>query len=401
MLPPKIRAAGQANPSPGCISPPAILICPKNPLYKTLLNMKQGPRAPHGALYQFNLPKGGSSMKFAMRASALAVAACLAAPAQADFSFSPRFFLYFDNAYQRSSGFDEQNSLLVEADADAEEDLSDFFGTPVDVDSHDAVSASISNQQVYPLFGAAFTADLDSSKRTQITVSALYGKSTTDVATLQTIEQDITVEGFTAQDVITQHVSGKSKAKRLDLELTLQHRLNERFALLGGLRYERITSKGTFDFNSVASNNASNLFELLFGEGDIVIGLNESNGTMTNSVTDNIFSARVGGAAFANLDQRNLVYLNGLLHYTHQSADDVKSRLVVPDLDFDESQDLDIKSESAIGPDFSVGYVHRFTDTIGLDVRYRAIVYFPISGSRDFDDTRVNHGINAGHTFNF
>jgi len=68
---------------------------------------------------------------------------------------------------------------------------------------------------------------------------------------------------------------------------------------------------------------------------------------------------------------------------------------------FDESQHIDIKSESAIGPDISVGYVHRFTDTIGLDVRYRAIVYFPISGSRSFDDPRVNHGINAGLTFNF
>ena len=340
-------------------------------------------------------------MKFALRASALAVAACLAAPAQAGFSISPRFFLYFDNAYQRSSGFDDQNVLLIDADAEAEEQLSDFFGTPVDVDTHDAVSASISNQQVYPLFGGAFTADLDSAKQTQITFSALYGKSSTDLATLQTFEQDITAEGFTAQDVITQHVSGKSKAKRLDLELTLQHRLNERFALIGGLRYERIKSKGTFDFHNVSSNNASNLFELLFGEGDIVIGLNESNGTMENSVTDNVFSARVGAAAFANLDQRNMVYLNGLLHYTHQSADNVKSRLVVPDLDFDESQHIDIKSESAIGPDISVGYVHRFTDTIGLDVRYRAIVYFPISGSRSFDDPRVNHGINAGLTFNF
>ena len=279
-------------------------------------------------------------MKFVTRASALAVVACLATPAQADFSFSPRFFLYFDNAYQRSSGFDDQNGLLVGADAEAEAELSDFFGTPVDVDTHDAVSASISNQQVYPLFGAAFTVDLDSAKRTQVTFSALYGKSSTELATLQTFEQDITVEGFTAEDVITQHVSGKSKAKRLDLELTLQHRLNERFALLGG-------------------------------------------------------------AAFANLNQRNLVYLNGLLHYTHQSADDVESRLVVPDLDFDESNNIDIKSETAIGPDISVGYVHRFTDTIGLDVRYRAIVYFPVGGSRDFDDPRVNHGINAGLTFNF
>jgi len=49
-------------------------------------------------------------MNFVARASALAVAACLAAPAQADFSFSPRFFLYFDNAYQASSRFHNRAS---------------------------------------------------------------------------------------------------------------------------------------------------------------------------------------------------------------------------------------------------------------------------------------------------
>lgn len=340
-------------------------------------------------------------MKFAFRASALAVAACLAAPAQADFSFSPRFFLYFDNAYQRSSGFDDQNALLAGADEEASEELSDFFGEPVLVDTHTATSAGISNQQVYPLFGAAFTAGLDSENRTQLTFSALYGESDTDIATLQTFEQDITVQGLTAQDVITQHISGKTKAKRLDLELTLQHRLNERFALLGGLRYERIKSTGDFDFRNVSSNNASNLFSLLFGSGEVVIGLNEAEGFAKSEVTDHVLSARVGAAAFANLNQRNMVYLNGLLHVTHQSAEDSETRFVVEDLDFDETFEIDVKSETAIGPDISVGYVHRFTDTIGLDVRYRAIVYFPISGSRDFDDPRVNHGVNAGLTFNF
>jgi hypothetical protein len=340
-------------------------------------------------------------MTFALRASALAVAACLAAPAQAGVSFSPRFFLYFDNAYQRSSGFDEQTALLTGADADASADLSEFFETPVVVETHDAVSASISNQQVYPLFGAAFTLDLDNSKRTQLSVSALYGKSTSNLATLQTFQQDITVEGLTSQDVITQHISGKSKAKRLDLELTLQHRLNERFALLGGLRYERIKSSGTFDFQNTSSNNGQNLFSLLFGTGEVVIGINQSNGTMHNRVTDDVFSARAGGAAFVNFGQRNMVYLNGLVHVTHQSAHGAKSRLVVPDLEFDETNSIDITSETAIGPDISVGYAHRFTDTVGLDVRYRAIVYFPVSGNRDFDDPRVNHGINAGLTFNF
>jgi hypothetical protein len=340
-------------------------------------------------------------MKFVTRASALAVAACLATPAQADFSFSPRFFLYFDNASQRSSGFDDAADLALGEDAELSEQLSDFFETPVDVTTSNVTSAAITNQQVYPLFGGAFTAGLDSENRTQVTFSALYGEAKSDLKTQQTFGQAITVEGFTANDIIVQHLEGKAKAKRLDLELSLQHRLNERFALLGGLRYERIKSKGTFDFNNVSSNNAANLFSLLFGDQTIELGLNESSGTQTFKVTDHIWSVRAGGAAFANMNQRNLVYLNGLLHLTHQNADDAKGRLVVEDLDIDETNEIKIKSETAIGPDIAVGYVHRFTDTIGLDVRYRAIVYFPIGGSRDFDDPRVNHGINAGLTFNF
>ena len=196
-------------------------------------------------------------------------------------------------------------------------------------------------------------------------------------------------------------MEGDVKSKRLDLELTLQHRLNERFALLGGLRYERIHSKGKFDFNNVSSTNAQNLFSFLYGSGEVDFGISESNGTMYSEVTDHVFSVRGGGAAFANINQRNMVYLNGLVHLTHQKAVDAEGRLTVEDLDFDETYDIDIKPETAIGPDMSVGYVHKFTDTIGLDVRYRAIVYFPIGGSRRFDDPRVNHGINAGLTFNF
>lgn len=340
-------------------------------------------------------------MKFAFRATALAVAACTAAPAQADFSFSPRFFLYFDNAYQRSSGFDDVTTGLAAEDADLSQQLTDAYGTPVTVLTHNVTAASINNQQVYPLFGAAVTADLDSAKRTQLTLSALYGKANGDMRLVQTFNQDFTVMGFTARDLVTTNLVGKVEAKRLDLELSLQHRLNERFALLGGLRYERIEAKGTVDFQYQSSNNAANVFSVLFGDSSLILDLYDVQGTMTSKGTDHIFSGRFGGAAFANINQRNMVYLNGLMHVTHVPSTNGKSRFIAPDEDIDRSETIKIKGETAIGPDIAVGYVHRFTDKIGLDVRYRAIVYFPVSGPRDFDDPRVNHGINAGLTFNF
>jgi hypothetical protein len=340
-------------------------------------------------------------MKFALRASALAVAACLAAPAQADFSFSPRFFLYFDNANQRSSGFDDVHQLSQQSDAELGDLLSDFYETPVTVETHGITSAAINNQDVYPLFGGAFTMSLDSANRTQLTFSALYGTANSDMNTVQTFEQDITVEGFTAHDLITQHMNGRNKSKRLDLELTAQHRFNERFALIGGLRYERIDAKTTGDYRWISSSNALNVFSVLFGDSSLLIDLQDAQGTFSSKASGDIFSARLGGAAFANINARNLVYLNGLVHVTHEPSTKAKFHLMVPDDDIDQTSSIKVKGETAIGPDIAVGYTHKFTDTIGLDVRYRAIVYFPVSGPRDFDDPRVNHGVNAGLTFNF
>lgn len=329
----------------------------------------------------------------------LAMVAATAAPAQADFSVSPRFFLYFDNASQRQSGFEALNSLATEQDAIESARLSDVFGTPVTLTTDNITSASINNQVVYPLFGGAVTMDLNRDKRTQVTLSALYGKSDSQFRTLQNTNQTVTALGFAASDILAMKMEGPVKTKRLDLELTFQHRLNERFALLGGLRYENLRSKGSFDVDFTSSNNGTNLFQLLFGEGDIELGLNESQGRSTVKTNDNIYSARFGGAAFAPIGSRNMVYVNGLIHVTHTADADGKTRFVVPELDFDTSDDIKIKGETTMGPDIAVGYQHRFTDSIGLDVRYRGIFYFPVSGSKSFDDPRVNHGLNVGLTF--
>ena len=329
----------------------------------------------------------------------LGMVAVSAAPAQADFSVSPRFFLYFDNASQRQSGFEALNGLATEQDAVESARLSDFFGTPVTVTTDNITSASINNQVVYPLFGGAVTMDLNHDKRTQVTLSALYGKSNSRFRTLQNTNQTVTALGFASSDILAMKMEGPVKTKRLDLELTFQHRLNERFALLGGLRYEHLRSKGSFDVDFTSSNNGSNLFQLLFGEGDIEFGLSNSQGRSTVKSSDNVYSARFGGAAFAPIGKRNMVYVNGLLHITHTADAKGKTRFVVPDLDFDSSDDITVAGETTMGPDIAVGYQHRFTDSIGIDVRYRGIFYFPVSGTKSFDDPRVNHGLNVGLTF--
>jgi hypothetical protein len=55
-------------------------------------------------------------------------------------------------------------------------------------------------------------------------------------------------------------------------------------------------------------------------------------------------------------------------------------------------------SETTVGPDISVGYMYRVSDRFGVDLRYRATVYFTVSGPSDFKDSRVNHGVGLGFT---
>lgn len=327
--------------------------------------------------------------------------AAFAAPAKAgDISISPRFFLYFDNSSQRQSGLSDVAQLDPQADADLSDALTDFYGVPIDVTSDNATSSSINNQVVYPMIGGAITFGLDNENRTSLSVSLLYGEANSKFRSINSFDRTVTVDDtFVAEDIFVQTAEGKAKQKRWDLELTLQHRLNERFALLGGLRYERNSSRGKFVTQTQISENAINLLNALFGEGDFSFGIDNSVGELNVDVDDDIYSARFGGAAFVPIGQRSQVYVNGLLHVTYFPGANGKSRFTVPDV-LDDEYEIDIPSETLIGPDIAVGYLHRLSDKVGLDLRYRGIFYFPISGNKKFNDPRVNHGINAGLTFN-
>lgn len=327
--------------------------------------------------------------------------AAFATPANAaDISISPRFFLYFDNSSQRQSGLSDVAQLDPQADADLSDALTDFYGVPIDVTSQNPTSSAINNQIVYPMIGGAITVGLDKENRTSLSVSLLYGEANSKYRSITSYDRIVTVaDTFTAEDLFVQTAEGKAKEKRWDLELTLQHRLNERFALLGGLRYERNSSRGNFVTTTQISENAINLLEALFDDGDFSFGIDNSVGSLAVKVNDDIYSARFGGAAFVPIGQRSQVYVNGLVHLTYFPGANGKGRFTVPDV-LDDEYDIDIPSETLIGPDIAVGYLHRISDKVGLDLRYRGIFYFPISGNKKFNDPRVNHGINAGITFN-
>ncbi|MBX3561322.1 MAG: hypothetical protein KF780_05860 [Sphingomonas sp.] len=313
----------------------------------------------------------------------------------AEISITPRFGLYFDNTEQRQSGFGGIETTADTDLADLDELIRILDPTAPGFTLTPGEGAGASTQVLFPLFGASVTIG---GERTQVTFTGLYGKATGTIRTITT--QTLTLEafGFEATDQLVTATTGNSRYKRLDLELTAQHRLNETFALIGGVRYERVTGRGTFTGTTTSSSNISNLISLAAGDGDIDIGIGSQAQTFINTSESETYSIRAGAAAFVPVSRSVLTYVNGLVHLSHSPASGGTTILTTPDGQVSTAESR-IGGETAFGPDISVGMLLRMSDNVALDLRYRGIFYFPISGPRSLDDPRVNHGLNIGLTF--
>jgi hypothetical protein len=183
---------------------------------------------------------------------------------------------------------------------------------------------------------------------------------------------------------------------RTDFEFTFQHRLNETFALIGGLRVE----ESVVDIATVStmqrSDNSATLVNLLLGDPidlDLAEPLALSGEGRGKS---RVYSLRFGAAAYASLGENNVFFASGLLHVSHETGDgEVFTN--TPGLPADAIQNP-IADEDYIGPDLTIGFVRRIGERFDFDVRYRATAYFPDS---DSDNPRVNHGPSLGFTFWF
>lgn len=318
--------------------------------------------------------------------------------AEAVFSFSPRASLYYDNISQRQSGIDVSASNAQADVAATNEVLRQILGPTAAFSIAELDSAASSNQVEFPLYGGTFTFG---SETTQIAITGLYGEAEVDLHSIFTAQSQLAFNGFLATDLLIGNMDGVSEVERLDVEATVQHRLNETFSFIGGLRYESIEQKITSTLNFTSSRNVSNLLSALSG-GDISIGLREIPSDVINESTIDIWSLRFGAAAYAPVGEHHLFYVNGLLQASYSPQYTGDSHSVPRDPAFPvRDEEFTFESETTIGPDISVGYMYRFTDRFAFDVRYRAIAYFPIEGTSDFDDPRVNHGVNAGFTIWF
>ena len=325
-----------------------------------------------------------------------ALAALLAVPAPAaEISLSPRLVVYFDNGEQRQQGVDGF-PIPASALAGLNDQIRALAGPDAALTGEVGAGGGSARQIVFPMFGGSISIG---GQRTQLTFTALYGEAETRSRIVVPLTLALDAGGFTATDLLTSVAEGNGDYRRLDLELTAQHRLDERFALIGGIRYERLRGGAVLDAASTSSGNIANLVALLSGSGPVDLGLSQGRERLDLSSSSETWSLRAGAAAFAPFARRQLAYVNGMVHVSHVPARAAEA--VLTDLAGGGTLDLsaDLDAETSLGPDISVGILTRFSDRVALDIRYRGIFYFPLSGARGFDDPRVNHGLNLGLTF--
>jgi hypothetical protein len=123
----------------------------------------------------------------------------------------------------------------------------------------------------------------------------------------------------------------------------------------------------------------------------------EPRNVETYHATSWTYSARVGAAAFATVGEKHLFYVNGLLQLSYHPANTVHFTNSAGSSQT-QGNGAAFETETSLGPDISVGYMYRVNDRFGIDVRYRATVYFTVDGPSSFKDNRVNHGIGVGFT---
>jgi opacity protein-like surface antigen len=322
-----------------------------------------------------------------------AAVAATSSPALADVTISPRFSYYFDNVNQRTSGFDE--ALRENAEQQSDE-FTDTFG-PGSSQTFGVESAGIEgNALAIPMYGLSATVGSDDLS---VTLTGMYGK--TDSSSSATIGSKLVtvLNGITATDIGLSVGSTEIKAKRYDLEASVQKRLNERFALVGGVRYERVKAISDTLITTTLSNNFVNLISTQAG-GDVGFEALPALSFLRSKTTSELYGARVGISGFIPFSQSATVFVNGMIHASHRPA--TKSRDTEVDVEGEVTQSTDSEEkETSIGPDIAVGIQVGLTENIAFDARYRAVVFFPVSGALDFTDPRVNHGVNLGVSYRF
>ena len=209
-----------------------------------------------------------------------------------------------------------------------------------------------------PMYGASASIVTPYLQDTSFTLSVLQGySSNTGLVSGGNVSP-------TEVNLVNQNVT--EGLHRTDIEATAQTTLTQNIGWIAGVRDERVRIHYTSNITSsiggpLGVTTLTNSIPFLDGY-DLYSIRGGATGVFPVTSAGNL---RMYGAALAFVGYRNPVMNN-------------------PDR-FDKAW--------YIGPDLSVGFQWSFTERFALDARYRAILFFPVSGSVPIGDPRVTHGL--------
>lgn len=326
-----------------------------------------------------------------------AIATALAAsPAHADIVVGPRVSYYFDNSNLRTSDLDGLRDSLVVIDEGITQVLIDATGDDgIAVLVQDNGSASNSDQVGFLMYGGMINFGDD---RDRFTLTAMYGSGSavTELVSSRNVEfqqGDIGISQITIIQTVVE-----DEVERIDVEASWQRRINENFAITAGARYERLDISGAGAIVIQETDGVDRVVAEILGAEAPSRNLDVAAFPtfILTERTLETYSARAGVTAFVPFSESGVAFFNGMVHASHQPG----SNFATAFLNFNEDQiGVEVREDSgetSIGPDFAVGAQFIITDNLALDIRYRAILFFPLSGDFDFSDARANHGVNVG-----
>ena len=330
-----------------------------------------------------------------LKASLCLAAFASASPAAADVIIGPRFAYYFDNSNLRTSDGTDQALIAQQGDEAFLQNLQDIFQTDeIALDSTFEGEGVTANQIGFAMVGGMINFGDD---RDRFTLSAGYGEGSGEIQLLSSTTTILSVADIEIVDIATQTLTGTVDYKRTDLEATWQRRQSERFAIFAGVRLERIEADADILVRSVQTDNIS--AEIRTQETGMFVP--PQSGVLEFATTNQAelvtASARAGATMFAPFGDNAVAFANGMFHASYQPA--YTARIVTRPLSFasdDVNSDFENPDEISVGPDIAVGAQFILSNSLALDVRYRAVLFFPISGDQSFSDARVNHGFNLG-----
>ncbi|MEO0461966.1 MAG: hypothetical protein AAF127_02475 [Pseudomonadota bacterium] len=329
-----------------------------------------------------------------------AIALCLPAAAHADVIVGPRLAYYFDNSNLRTSsiagGVQEEGGAIDQASFEFAQDL---LGPDLQLTTQQEGIGVLADQIAIPMVGAMVNFGDD---RDRFTISALYGEGEGRFSQTQAISRVLSFRERQAVDFGVATVGADFDYTRIDIEATWQRRTSENFAILAGFRYERLERSGTGETGIGLTPNVDNFLDELVSEE---LGINPGEPfeqrplfklPIADTGTQETFSARAGVTAFVPINENATAFFNGMVHTSLQPEFSTRTQFFLNGEVAGNDLVEDNAREFSVGPDFAVGAQFVLSDSLALDVRYRANIFFPLSGDQSFSDARVNHGVNVG-----